>query len=81
MKIGDYVTDDEVMNQGVCRWVVLTDLKFDDNGELEGGIIKHIANTKKEAGDKAAELNLSGVTAVLTSGALENLSVGGVFVE
>lgn len=81
MKIGEYVTDAEIMNQSACRWVVLVDLKFDDDGELDGGIIKYITDTKKEAGDKAAELNLSGTTAFVTSGALEPLSVGGVFVE
>ena len=36
---------------------------------------------KQKPGNKAAELNLSGIEAYLLCGALEPLSVGGVFVE
>jgi hypothetical protein len=81
MKIGDYVTIDEIKNQSVCRWIVLVDLEDDIYGGVEGGVIKYIENTKIKAGDKTAELNLSGIDAYLTCGALEPLSVGGVFVE
>ena len=81
MNIGDYVTIDEIKNQDVCRWIVLTDLEDDIYGGVEGGTIRHISNTKREAGDIAAEFNLSGVEAFLTCGAFETLSVGGVFVE
>ena len=81
MKIGDYVTTQEIADQSVCRWVVLIDLDFNDNGAPKGGIIKCIANTKNEAGQVWADLNLQGFTTLLTCGALEPLSVGGVFVE
>ena len=77
MKIGDYVTVEEIMNQSECRWVVLVDLKEGVYDSVEGGIIKFIESTKTEAGDKAAELNLSGTEAFLVCGALEALSVGG----
>ena len=81
MKIGDYVTVDEVMNQSECRWVVLVDLTFDNEGDIEGGTISFIADTKVEAGKVAAKLNTSGTEAFLMSGTWETLCVGGVFVE
>ena len=43
MKIGDYVTTQEIADQSVCRWVVLVDLDFTHNGAPKGGIIKYIA--------------------------------------
>ena len=81
MKIGDYVTTQEIANQSECRWVVLIDLDFTQNGAPKGGIIKYIADTKNEAGDVWADLNLQGIATLLTCGALEPLAVGGVFVE
>ena len=81
MKIGDYVTVNEIKNQSICRWIVLVDLKEGFYGGVKGGIIKYIEDTKTKAGDKMAELNLKGIEAYLTCGALEPLSVGGVFVE
>ena len=81
MNIGDYVTIDEIKSQDVYRWIVLTNLEEDIYGGVEGGVIKFIANTKREAGSFAANLNLSGTEVFLTCGALEPLSVGGVFVE
>ena len=81
MKIGDYVTVDEVHNQSVCRWVVLVDLDFSaPYGGLKGGIIKFIEDTKTKAGAKEAELGQD-VDTILISGALEPLSIGGVFVD
>ena len=81
MKIGDYVTLDEIKHQNVCRWIVLVDIKEGIYGGVEGGIIRHIAETKREAGRIAAKLDLSGTETYLTCGAIEPLSVGGVFVE
>ena len=81
MKIGDYVTVDEIKNQSICRWIVLVDIKEGNYGGVEGGIVKYISDTKKEAGTVAAKLNLSDIEAFLTCGAIEPLSVGGVFVE
>jgi hypothetical protein len=82
MKIGEYITIDEIKNQSICRWVVLVDLDFSAQfGGLEGGIVKFIEDTKTEAGNKAAELNLNGTDATIICGALEDLSVGGVFVK
>jgi len=81
MKIGDYVTVDDIKNQSICRWVVLVDLKEDIYGGVEGGTIKHIEDTKTEAGDKEAELSMDGIDTILICGALEPLSVGGVFVQ
>ena len=85
MKIGEYVTVQAIKDQCVARWVVLTDLKYTDYGDYEGvdgGIARCIANTKAEAGEFWADLNLSGVETLLVSGASESLCVGGVvFVE
>ena len=81
MKIGDYVTTQEIANQSICRWVVLVEMVDDIYGGVEGGIINYIADTKREAGSIAASLNLSGTEAVLVCGALESLSIGGVFVK
>jgi len=41
--------------------VVLVDLDFAGNGAPRGGTIKHIADTKKEAGQVWADLNLQGI--------------------
>jgi len=81
MKIGDYVTVDEIKRQSVYRWIVLVDMKEGNYGGVEGGIIKYIADTKRDAGSVAAKLDLSGMETYLTCGAIEPLSVGGVFVE
>ena len=82
MKIGDYVTTQEIADQSTYRWVVLSDLDFTESGRPSGGIIRCIADTKKEAGQFWAEINLKGdTTSLLTCGALEPLSVGGVLVE
>ena len=82
MKIGDYVTVNEIKNQSTYRWVVLVDLDFSaPYGGLEGGIIKYIEDTKTKAGKKESELSLSGIETALICGTLEHLSIGGVFVE
>jgi len=81
MKIGDYVTTQEIHNQSEYRWVVLADFVDDKYGGLLGGIIRHIADTKSEAGDVAAKLNLSGTDATVVCGSWEELVVGGVLVE
>jgi hypothetical protein len=81
MKVGDYVTVDEIKSQSICRWIVLTDIKEGNYGSVEGGVIRFIENTKANAGNKAAELDLKGTETFLTCGALESLSVGGVFAE
>ena len=75
------LTIDEVKNQSICRWVLLTDLVDDIYGGVEGGIITFIEDTKTKAGEKESELCSNGVETFLTCGALEPLSVGGVFVE
>lgn len=82
MKIGDYVTVQQIADQSECRWVVLSDMVYDDEYcGAEGGIVKFIGNTKWEAGKVAADLELGGTPTLLVCGALETLSVGGVFVE
>jgi len=84
MKIGEYITVQEIMDQSECRWVVLSDLTFVDYGDYEGeegGIIRCIADTKREAGKIDIALNRDGVDTLLVCGAIEPLSVGGVFVE
>ena len=83
MKIGDYVTIQEIKNQSVARWVVLSDLDFDTNGDVEGGFIRYISNTKGGAGDVAYELDRDDTENLLVCGTLHEyeLCVGGVFVE
>jgi len=81
MKIGDYVTVQEIMNQSACRWVVLSDLKLTKNDGVKGGIVRCIADTKTEADDAAFELDIDGVDTYVVSGTWETLFVGGVFVE
>jgi hypothetical protein len=80
MKVGDYVTVQAIANQSEARWVVLTDLTYGEYYGAEGGVIRFIGNNE-EAGDVAAEFNLSGTDALIVCGALEPLCVGGVFVE
>ena len=81
MKIGDYVTTQQIADQSICRWVVLTDFVYGQYGGLIGGTIVYIADTKTEAGNKEFELSADGIETVLVCGALEPLSVGSVFVE
>jgi len=80
MKIGDYVTVQEIKNQSDARWVVLVDLVVGEYGGTTGGIIRFIGNNE-EAGNLTAELSLNGTRALLVCGALEPLCVGSVFVE
>jgi len=81
MKIGDYVTVQEIMNQSEVRWVVLSDFIFSELGGLIGGIIRCIADDDSNAGDVAAKLEQAGTPATIVSGTWETLCVGGVFVE
>jgi len=80
MKIGDYVTVQEIANQSICPWVVLKNLNIDDDGDIWGGTVCFIADTRIEAGNASVELDLNGETTLLVSGAIEPLSVGGVLV-
>ena len=81
MNIGDYVTVQDIANQTAHRWVVLVDLKTDDDGDIDGGTIKYIEDTKVKAGNKRAKLSDKGITSLLVSGSAEGLVVGGVFVK
>ncbi|MCL1883532.1 MAG: hypothetical protein FWF81_07260 [Defluviitaleaceae bacterium] len=84
MQIGDYVTIQEIKNQNVARWVVLTDLKFVNYGDYEGvngGVVHYIAETKSEAGDVWCELPEDDGETLLVCGALDELCVGGMIVE
>jgi len=81
MKIDDYVTTQEIASQSIYRWVVLSDFVYGEYGGVIGGTIRYIANTKTEAGNKELELSANGIETILICGALESLSVGGVFVE
>ena len=84
MKIGGYVTVQEIVDQSEYRWVVLSDFEYRDYGgfeDIEGGIIRCIADTKREASKVSVKLHLGGTETLLMSGAIEPLSVGGVFVE
>jgi len=80
MKIGDYVTVQQIADQSECRWVVLTDLVEGKYGGSVAGVIRYIGDNE-DAGDVAAEYNLSDIDALLVCGALEPLCVGGIFVE
>ena len=81
MKIGDYVTTQEIMNQSKCRWVVLSDLVLGEYNAVEGGIIRVIADTKKESWEKEVELGLADEDTILIGGSGQGLIVGGVLVE
>ena len=78
MKVDDYITTQAIANQSTCRWVVLGDLQEDEYGVV-GGTIRYIGDTKTNAGDVAFELESAGEMTLLVCGALESLSVGGVF--
>ena len=83
MKVGDYVTIQAIKDQSECRWVVLSDVVVKDYGYAvghDGGVIRFIGDNE-EAGDAAAELENNGTPTLIIRGAIEPLSVGGVFVE
>jgi hypothetical protein len=81
MKIGDYVTTQEIADQSTYRWVVLSDFVYGEYGGVIGGTIRYIADTKTEAGDKEVELSERGIETTLVCGTLSHLNVGSVFVE
>ncbi|MCL1845017.1 MAG: hypothetical protein FWF77_03850 [Defluviitaleaceae bacterium] len=85
MKVGDYVTIQEIKDQSEARWVVLTDLDYRDFGDyedVEGGIIRHIDDSNGKAWDAWSKFNSEENPSLLIRGAIESLSVGGVvFVE
>jgi len=84
MKIGDYVTIQAIKDQSEARWVVLSDFEYRDYGgfdDIEGGVIRYISDTKREAGHSSDKLHLGGIETLIIRGAIEPLSVGGVFVE
>ncbi|MCL1878733.1 MAG: hypothetical protein FWF80_07735 [Defluviitaleaceae bacterium] len=83
MKIGNYVTIQGIKDQREARWVVLSDLDFDTNGDVEGGFIRYVSDTKGSAGDFAYELDRDGTENLLVCGTLHEyeLCVGGVLVE
>jgi len=81
MKIGDYVTTQEIADQSAHRWVLLTDFVYGEYSSVVGGTIALIADTKTEAWEKEIALGLVDTDTLLVCGALEPLSVGGVFVE
>ena len=80
MKIGDYVTVQEIKNQSECRWVVLSDLVAGKYGGLTGGIIRFIGDNE-DAVNAICGIEADGTNALLVCGALEPLCVGSVFVE
>jgi len=81
MKVGDYVTVQQIMNQSAARWVVLSDMEFGAYYGVEGGIIRFIADTKAKADEKELELDRAGIDTYLVSGSWQTLVVDGVFVE
>ena len=81
MNIGDSVLIQDIANQSTHRWVVLADLIFSIEGDVEGGTIKYIEDTKIKAGNKELMLHNKGITTLLVCGALEPLNIGEVFVK
>jgi hypothetical protein len=82
MKIGDFAKVSEIMNQYEHKWVVLHDLKFDDDyRQLIGGYVYHIDTTKLKASAKAEELYVKDIDAILIPGLPdEEVIIGGLFV-
>ncbi|MCL2223770.1 MAG: hypothetical protein FWB96_02245 [Defluviitaleaceae bacterium] len=80
MKIGDYVTTEQILNQSECRWVVLTDLTYGEYIGAEGGIIRFIGDNE-EAGNAAAEIELGGTDTLLVGGTEKQLCVGDIFID
>lgn len=83
MKLGEFATVSEIMNQAEKKWVVLADLQIiDDTAEVIGGIIKFIENTKNEASKKAERLYENNIDALLVPGLPdEAYCLGGVLVQ
>ena len=81
MQVGDIVKVQDVKNQSIHRWVVLDDLIITKEGDVEGGRINFIEDTMLTAGEKEATLYDKGITTLIVCGAIEPLSVGGIFVE
>jgi len=80
MKIGDYVTVQQIADQSECRWVVLTNLVAGKYGGTTAGVISFIGDNE-EAVDAICEIEADGTNALLVCGTLEPLCVGSVFVE
>jgi len=78
--IGQFTTIRDIKHQNAARWVVLTDL-HEAGGDVLGGIVNYIADTKTIAGDKAVELKNKGIETYISCGAFESVSVGDVFAD
>jgi hypothetical protein len=83
MKIGEYATTDEIMNQSTHKWVVLVDLDIEDGGaQILGGMVKFIEDTKAAADKKTEPLYKNDVDAIIISGLPEEqVILSGVLVE
>ena len=80
MKIGDVVTIDDIKDQSDFRWVVLTNLIFDEDGDIDGGTVECLESSKVRAGNRAIELDHQGIETYLVAGAVEGICIGEVFV-
>jgi len=77
---GQFTTIREIKHQDKARWVVLTDLRK-DGGDILGGVVNYITDTKTLAGDKAVELESKGIKTYISCGAFEPICVGDVFAD
>jgi hypothetical protein len=79
--IGEYVTLDDIKSHLFPKWIVLADLTRNDGGNVIGGVVQYIGETKTKAGDKAVSLEKKGIKTLVTRGSVDEIDVGGVFVK
>ena len=78
-KIGEYTTIREIKQQNT-HWVVLINLNK-NSGNVLGGMVDYIAETKAIAGDKAIDLESKGIELYISRGAFEPINIGEMFAD
>jgi len=81
MKVGDYVFIEAVINQTEHKWVVLSPLVLDEEGDVTGGYIIALERLVSAADKKAYAARKKGERALVVQGLTPGVIAGGVFVS
>ena len=79
IKVGQRIELNWLAKQLYPFWVVLINLDRRMGG-VYGGEVKHIAESKTKAGNRAVALENKGIETFVTSGSFDGICVGDIFV-
>jgi len=79
VKIGDFITTKEAMDQSDFKWVVFDDFEYGRFESIFGGTIRYLGDSLDEAGEVSAKIHADGGMALSVEGWHGyQLHVGGV---